>query len=1586
MLSPRSSRVILLPEDRKLIDLLGWDEEQYTYFVKQASTYNDIRPGQPTMFFPGLLPFVIKLVIGLALSYLASLLTPKQGTPPQIKTKTVDGQNIVSSGRYAPRAGFGSTQNVVEIGSVVPVVFAKREQLDGIWYGGVRINTNLLWSQLYSQGTGQLLRAVFMVSEGPIGSLDPRQFAIGDNLLGSYDLETAGNTSGRCSIYFRSGGGLLQSSDHIAGRDPSYDEGNAENSGGASVFDVRGINQAYQNDFCYVSKPSNQTRFGLYACIGNNLSYRVNPVIRPVQIPQLKPVGTKGNSRVTCNADTQGEANRLKQKAVFAARSGVIYRNGVPTSDEQSILLAVGDTFTYHLSYGSDYSTKFKYQDPGPDGYARCVDVAQAIASRQRQWDDSIVVGELYKFGGCYAICTARSPEDEVFVSEAEYEPKKGVGVNISADFKVVRQGQALFSSLASMVRAATTDGPLRNATNFSHIFRAAVSSFIVDRPTQVIEIGYKSTLGLRYSGLMNFRDSEPCYEVDDKACLNYEGNTISSGQTFNTKNISSGTVSLAEKRYSFFRVACRIAGSSDAPVELDINFCVCSQTQQASYNYLRLQFPTAQRWEVTHYPLSGWEVRTEYYPHPLILLDSRTTGAAKTTSSNGFVVNYSGEVLLGGTETFGLAATIPRMGNLQVGPRDIDSYVDAYGALAEVFVYEEVQSSASQPEHEIAYVNLISPNPSIPTYEGIATVGLTLRSGPSFNELSQFSAYVNCGFGATHLFPEVLAIALTNEVFGTGDIVSPAQIDFDSFLYSADWTNSRRYFFDMGVSDPLNIRSKGAEWAKLFLLDLSTKNGKFHLAPIAEFGVQYTPTALFTSGNTDAVTVSERDSQDRQAIRVSVKWREERQANDLSGLGLFPVIRELTVKEAGTPSTAPLVQIDLSEFGTSELHALDAGKMACREQRLVTHDVTLECLPDRAAIEPGAIVKIGMELLAYEQPNNGVILADGSTTATSGASLSDGTYEVVLWNGMGEDLQEVAIVVTDGKVEGYSNCVFCIADAVQTTQTFKLQVISYNDDGNLEITASYYPLDDNGYSLLLENWNDPSAWDIEGLIGPPPPDVALEPPFAGVNIKGPVNTVTGETYVYLSEIDGPEDVYTYAWTGTGVTFSDDTIVSPEVTFTGVGSATINLTVTRTSDSLDRSDSLVVTVAANTSNSLTISGDSSRIGSGDVVLTAIIALPYTTATYEWKLVGEGTLAGDTTDTLTLTLDGDDLGTREVVLSAVIDDIDYSAIKFVSVFESDPLQIAGPAAVGLDTYSYEGILSPELALTGWTFAWTITGNLNASLLGAATGRGSLAGSLSVLNPVLLSGAATGRGSLAGSLSALNTVLLSGAATGTGTLVGTITAAATDPYFSSVFLLLSMNGTNGSTTFIDSSIYARSITAVGGIAISTAQSKWGGASGLFDGTNDRLDFPSAISTTTLAYTVEAWVYATVSFDYRGIFSGRGVGGQTLRTTPSGQLQLLNNSLSNAITTTATMSLNTWHHVAMTNTSAGITTIWLDGVNSGSSNQSSYGGGTFIYVGYAGSGSEYWRGHIDEARYSDVCRYTANFTPPAAAFPFQ
>jgi hypothetical protein len=83
---------------------------------------------------------------------------------------------------------------------------------------------------------------------------------------------------------------------------------------------------------------------------------------------------------------------------------------------------------------------------------------------------------------------------------------------------------------------------------------------------------------------------------------------------------------------------------------------------------------------------------------------------------------------------------------------------------------------------------------------------------------------------------------------------------------------------------------------------------------------------------------------------------------------------------------------------------------------------------------------------------------------------------------------------------------------------------------------------------------------------------------------------------------------------------------------------------------------------------------------------------------------------------------------------------------------------------------------------------------------------------------------------------------------------------DIYWDYVELCLNMNGSDGSTTFTDSSDAARTVTAYGNAQIDSAQSKFGGASGLLDGTGDYLTVPDAVELrhTNSPFTFDCWVY--------------------------------------------------------------------------------------------------------------------------------
>ena len=1074
-LSPRQQRLPLLPQDRYIIELLGITEAEYRTFLREAQDRFYIEPGAPTAFEPLSTTFLIQLAIGIVLTAISALLTPnvKQSEPARVETRQVDGQDIVTNTRFSPKSGFDGQQNVVEIGSTIPLIYTRRQQTGGVFYGGLRVNTNLLWSQIRSLGGSQMLRAVFMLGEGVVGAIDPKQLAFGNNLIGSYNL--ANNTSGRVSIYFSGDGGRLSSADHIAGRLPAFDDGNAQSFGGSDVFATRSLGNAWAADFCYTFKPNSQTQFGLYSPCGNGLTYRVNPVVRPVSRVFLTRQNAENDQKVNCVDDLQVKAQRDKQQAAFNVRANFIGGNGTLVSAFQ------GQQLVYTLDRRTDGNFEFIWTaSDGPDAVLGTLDAAQAISSRIRSYDDALVVGEIYKLGTAFLVCISRSENN--YVSDVDNVPIGG-GQNVTATLEVIRSG---VYQTTNPVGEPNRGRQVWTGTNMSHLFRVAISTFVVDRPARILEVGFRHTLGIRFSGLCNFREMLSQYETDRASCDFWRNDIIAAGDVLDVQQYTTGTYTGAEERYSFFRIGYRVAGSNNGFTQLSACFGARGITQQAVYDYIRFEMPDTQRWEFEMTPLSGWEIRNGFASGNLEVLDYRYPERRFTDGS--VTVTFNGVLVPRTQNPFKLNQTIPANDITQIGPPEIpyadtggeNSMVDSWGKLAEFFIYDEISASTDSPEHEVVYVNVITSNPTVPDYRDLAVLGMNIRAGTEFSQLAQLSVYVTSGINGLNTFPEVFYDLLTDDRYGVGAYLSPEQVDATSFTEMRDWTRARRYFFDGAITERTSVRAWGAEIAKNYLLDIIVRNGKIALQPAVWFDRPEPITGLFTAGNIldDTFEMTYFDPQDRLPPRVSVKWREERASSALGQSGLFPVLREVTVQESGTQPGAPFEQIDISDYCTSQQHAIDLGKFICRSRRLITHSVSFKTLPNQAALDLGRSFKLGLETVTYEQPNNGVIAADG--TVTSWPPLADGTYNVLLWTGGSSSVQETSLAITNGRANP-PGAVFCLRSAVTESITYRVQSLAFDEDGNLEVTASHFPVDASGFSLIAVNWD--SGFTIEGAI-----------------------------------------------------------------------------------------------------------------------------------------------------------------------------------------------------------------------------------------------------------------------------------------------------------------------------------------------------------------------------------------------------------------------------------------------------------------------------------------------------------------------
>jgi hypothetical protein len=218
------------------------------------------------------------------------------------------------------------------------------------------------------------------------------------------------------------------------------------------------------------------------------------------------------------------------------------------------------------------------------------------------------------------------------------------------------------------------------------------------------------------------------------------------------------------------------------------------------------------------------------------------------------------------------------------------------------------------------------------------------------------------------------------------------------------------------------------------------------------------------------------------------------------------------------------------------------------------------------------------------------------------------------------------------------------------------------------------------------------------------------------------------------------------------------------------------------------------------------------------------------------------------------------------------------------------------------------------------------------------------------------------------------------------------------------LLRGNGTNGSTTFTDGSLNAFTVTPFGNAQISTAQSKYGGASMLFDGTGDYLTIPNntALDLIGSAFTIEAWVYPTIlKSDACRIFStGGGAVGWSATTGIHVNLQLVslagnlkfeisNNTTSPInITTNNSVPINFWTHVAVVYNGANNVRLFINGqmesftIATPARPSTNPTAAVATIPGEAGSVTSAFQGYIDDLMVSKgVARYTSSFTPPTA-----
>ena len=444
-------------------------------------------------------------------------------------------------------------------------------------------------------------------------------------------------------------------------------------------------------------------------------------------------------------------------------------------------------------------------------------------------------------------------------------------------------------------------------------------------------------------------------------------------------------------------------------------------------------------------------------------------------------------------------SADIPAVGlpqriqvQLEVGSREIkiaEKNLNLYDVVADWNVYEgDENSNRNEPEHEIVYVNeIVKPvgnnANAAAKYSGLAFAGLRINNSKEWTNFSQFSAYfkkgikikrlIDGGTGASNLFPEIAYALLTDKEIGAGSLVGTSSVDEGSMTSAARYCRANEFFWDGTISSKINLRDFIFEHAGYCLLDFTIIGGKFSLKPSLpingrnEIDKTILPEikALFTDGNINDLQVSFLSPEERQVFRAAVIYREE----SVNG---FPELRSILVRSRQGATTDPIETFDLSGFCTSEKQAESFAYFAINTRLLVDHGLTFKTAPQYVqGLSPGDYFRLVSEVTHTSRFRNGAKLEDGTIVSKDDVS---GSEDVLYW-------EPGTVGVKPSTLSQAPNGVlFTVKNTTTENKVYKCETISYAEDGLIELSGSYAPIETNGQLSVMQNW-DAGGFEVTG-------------------------------------------------------------------------------------------------------------------------------------------------------------------------------------------------------------------------------------------------------------------------------------------------------------------------------------------------------------------------------------------------------------------------------------------------------------------------------------------------------------------------
>jgi hypothetical protein len=274
-------------------------------------------------------------------------------------------------------------------------------------------------------------------------------------------------------------------------------------------------------------------------------------------------------------------------------------------------------------------------------------------------------------------------------------------------------------------------------------------------------------------------------------------------------------------------------------------------------------------------------------------------------------------------------------------------------------------------------------------TYAGLSTMAFSVTIPAGFDQWNrQVHCFIRGGIHVPRLLDGVTGPSnnvadLLLYLLRNSSRVPEVQIDTASLLAAATFTDVNGFWFNGAVTESTNLRDWINNTLQYFLLRQARIGGKEALKPLVPINSngtikttavswEFTFTEEHIIPGSFAITYT--PLADRKPFCATVLWRQQ---DDLG----IPVMRTAEVRYTGTAIDGPFEQHDLSEFCSSENHAVKVGAYILSKRKHVTHRLQLGVKP--AAFNPtlaaGDVVRVRLERVA----------------STGASSLHDYLYEV---------------------------------------------------------------------------------------------------------------------------------------------------------------------------------------------------------------------------------------------------------------------------------------------------------------------------------------------------------------------------------------------------------------------------------------------------------------------------------------------------------------------------------------------------------------------------------------------------------------